>query len=333
MIHRASEAGPTKEIHTMSNGLPDGKRIRIRSFYGFSPEEDGYAGWSKKTDRDAYLRKLSDGDLIMIYGASTAETDKAERSYVLGVLEIETRAIRDEDKASDFGMERKRERGWLGRWSHAIPVRRAWRSEEKLLISQIAYRSYRAEAGQALAVHGAELDDDEIAQALKIRVREVNVFGEPPVETKESRAIPFGQVFKPSRAFPGSHGERTVNYEDGEAYVYLAVFEGDGHALLNRRKEFGDKSVAMKIGVSNDTKRRLAELNAGFPPAASGKWGITMISRPFAGKKSAETSEALFKEQAQSRLESLGREFFWGRLDAANAVFWSLPGTARFSTK
>jgi len=317
----------------MSNGLSDGKRNRIRSFYGFSPEEDGYVGWSKATDRDAYLRKLSDGDLIMIYGASTAETDKAERSYVLGFLEIETRAIRDEDKASDFGMERKRERGWLGRWSHAIPVRRAWRSEEKLLISQIAYRSYRAEAGQALAVHGAELDDDEIAQALKIRVREVNVFGEPPVETQESRTIPFGQVFKPSRAFPGSHGERTANYEDGEAYVYLAVFEGDGHALLNRRKEFGDKSVAMKIGVSNDTKRRLAELNAGIPPAASGKWGITMISRPFGDKKSAETIEALFKEQAQFRLESLGREFFWDRLDAANAVFWSLPGTARFSTK
>jgi len=201
----------------MSNGLPDGKRNRIRSFYGFSPEEDGYVGWSKATDRDAYLRKLSDGDLIMIYGASTAETDKAERSYVLGFLEIETRAIRDEDKASDFGMEHKRERGWLGRWSHAIPVRRAWRSEEKLLISQIAYRSYRAEAGQALAIHGAELDDDEIVQALKIRVREVNVFGEPPVETQEPKTIPFGQVFKPSRAFPGRHGERTANYEDGEA--------------------------------------------------------------------------------------------------------------------
>lgn len=140
-------------------------------------------------------------------------------------------------------------------------------------------------------------------------------------------------MFKPSRAFPGSHGERTAHYEDGETYVYLAVFEGDGHALLDRRKEFGDKSVAMKIGVSNDTKRRLAELNAGIPPAASGKWMITMISQPFPDKTSAETSETLFKEQAQSRLESLGREFFWGRLDDAKSVFWSLPGMARFSTK
>lgn len=317
----------------MSNSLPEGKRIRIRSLYGFGPEEDGYVGWTREIDRDAYLRKLNDGDLIMIYGASTSETDKAERSYVLGFLEIEARAIRDEDKASDVGMERKRERGWLGRWSHAIPVRRAWRTEEKLMIGQIAYRSYRTEAGQALAVHGADLDDDEVEQALKIRVREVNVFGEPPVETREPQAIPFGQVFEPSRAFPGSHGERTANYEDGEAYVYLAAFDGDGHSLLDRRKEFGDKSVAMKIGVSNDTKRRLAELNAGIPPAARGKWTISMISQPFADKKSAEASEALFKENAVSRLESLGREFFWGRLDDANSVFWSLPGMARFIRK
>lgn len=56
----------------MSNGLPEGKRIRIRSFYGFSPEIDGYVGWSQEQARDAYLRKLDDGDLLMIYGASTA---------------------------------------------------------------------------------------------------------------------------------------------------------------------------------------------------------------------------------------------------------------------
>ncbi|RJE81049.1 GIY-YIG nuclease family protein [Paracoccus sp. JM45] len=276
---------------------------------------------------------MNDGDLIMIYGASTSETDKAERSYVLGFLEIEARPIRDEDKASDVGMARKRERGWLGRWSHAIPVRRAWRTEEKLLISQIAYRSYRAEAGQALAVHGADLDDDEIEQALKIKVREVNVFGDPPVETQQAEAVPFSNVFKPSRAFPGSHGERTATYQDGETYVYLAVFDGDGHALLDRQREFGDKAVAMKIGVSNDVKRRLSELNEGIPPAARGKWTISMISQAFTNKESAATSEAIFKQHAVPRLESLGREFFWGRLDDANSVFCSLPGMARFSRK
>ncbi|MFZ7090785.1 GIY-YIG nuclease family protein [Primorskyibacter sp. 2E233] len=315
----------------MSTGLPDGKRIRIRSFYGFSPEEDGYVGWTKETDRDAYLRKLSDGDLIMIYGASTSETDRAERSYVLGFLQVEAKAIRDADKASDFGMQRKRDRGWLGRWSHAIPVRRAWRTDEKMMIGRIAFNSYRPEAGQALAVHGAELDDAEIAQALKLKVREVNVYGEPPLAEPDAPAVPFAEVFKPSRAFPGSKGKRTATYEDGDTFLYLAVFEGDGHALLDRKKSFGDKSVAMKVGVTNNPKRRCAELNAGIPPAARGKWAMRLISQPFPDMKSAESVEQLFKKRSIDRLESLGREFFWGRAEDAEALCWSLPGMARFS--
>ncbi|SOC04676.1 T5orf172 domain-containing protein [Rhodobacter sp. JA431] len=315
----------------MSNGLPNAKRIRIRSFYGFHPEEDGYVGWSKKTDRDAYLRKLNDGDLIMIYGASTSETKKAERSYVLGFLEIEARAIRDEDKASDFGMARKRERGWLGRWSHAIPVRRAWRAEEKMMIGQIAFKSYRPEAGQALAVHGADLDDDEIAQALKLKVREVSVYGEPPLTEPDAPVRPFADAFKPSRAFPGSKGERTATYEDGETFLYLAVFAGDGHALLGRNKAFGDKAIAMKVGVTNNPKRRCDELNAGIPPAAKGKWAMRLTSQPFPDMQRAEAVEALFKDRSCERLESLGGEFIWGRLEDAETLFWSLPGMARFS--
>ena len=146
--------------------LPEGKHIRIRSFYGFGPEEEGYVGWTQESARDAYLRKLEDGDLIMIYGASTAETEKSLRSYVLGFLEVEATPIRDYEKASEAGLKRKRDAGWADKWTYAIPVRRAWRAEEKVMISRIAFNSYRPEAGQALAVHGADLDDEEIAQAL-----------------------------------------------------------------------------------------------------------------------------------------------------------------------
>ncbi|MDT0683080.1 GIY-YIG nuclease family protein [Roseicyclus sp. F158] len=317
----------------MSNGLPEGKRIRIRSFYGFSPEEDGYVGWSQEQARDAYLRKLNDGDLLMIYGASTTETEKAQRSYVLGFVEIAATPIRDTDKASAVGQQIKRDKGWADRWTYAIPVKRAWRTEEKVMIGRIAINSYRPEAGQALAVHGAELDDAEIAEALKIKVREVNVFGEDPVTDREAPVMPFGQVFKPSRGFPGSKGERTAIYEDGDTYLYLAVYDGDGHAFIGRKKSFGDTSVALKIGVSNDPKRRCEELNAGIPPAAKGRWTLRVKSQPFPDMKSAEHAEALFKDQSGRHLESLGNEFFWGRLDHAETLCWSLPGMSRFRTK
>ncbi|MDA7426215.1 GIY-YIG nuclease family protein [Thalassococcus lentus] len=310
--------------------LPKGTQIWLRSFYGFSPEEDGYVGWTQESARDRKLEQLNDGDLLMIYGASSAETEAALRSYVLGFVQIDATPIRDVDKASDLGMARKRQAGWDDKWSYAMPVRRAWRAEEKMMISRIAFNSYRAEAGQALAVHGAALDADEIGQALKIRVREVNVFGEPPVSEERAIVLPFADVFKPSRAFPGSFGERTSTFENGETFVYLSIFQGDSNALLGRKKSFSDKSVALKVGVTNDPNRRLSELNAGLPPAAVGKWGPMMTSQPFPNKAEAEEVEALFKEQAAQTLESLGGEFFWGSQDTAECLFWALPGMSRF---
>ncbi|WP_255731667.1 GIY-YIG nuclease family protein [Phaeobacter sp. B1627] len=217
----------------------------------------------------------------MIYGASTAETEKSLRSYVLGFLEVDATPIRDFEKSSEEGLERKRSTGWAEKWTYAIPVRRAWRAEEKMMISRIAFNSYRPEAGQALAVHGADLDESETAQALKIRVREVNVFGEPPIEENKAVVVPFAKVFEPSRAFPASFGERTTVYEDGESYLYLAVYDGDGHSFVGKKKTFGNRSVAMKICVTNAPKRREAELNVGIPPAAPGRWSIRATSQPF----------------------------------------------------
>ncbi len=256
----------------MSYELPEGKNMWIRSFYGFGPEEDGYVGWSQEVGRDHILKFIQHGDLIMIYGAGSAETEKSQRSYILGFVQVDATAIRDADKASPEAMAAKAKRGWAEKWTYGIPVRRAWRATEKLLIRQIATKTYRPEAGQAIGVWGAELEVEEIAQALKIKVTEINVCGEPPINAEGITNEPFAHVFKPSRGFPGSSGARTSIYEDGKTFVYLARFEGDGHALVGRAKPIGDKSVVMKIGVSNDPTRREGELNSGIPPAALGKW-------------------------------------------------------------
>ncbi len=310
--------------------LPDGTQIWTRSFYGFSPEEDGYVGWTKASARDRYAARLNDGDLILIYGAVNAETAKAERSYVLGFVQVDTNPIRDNEKSSEVGMTRKRDAGHEGKWSEAIPIRRAWRAEEKMMIRRIAFNSYRPEAGQSLATHGTDLDADEIVQALKIKVREVSVFGEQPIPEAKAKVQPFAEIFKPSHAFPGSAGERTSIYEDGDTYLYLAEYMGDGNALLGRKRAFGDKSVVMKIGVSNDPVRRRDELNQGFPPAVPGKWEVRLTSQAFSSKKAAEDVEALFKTRSTGKLESLGGEFFWGPRDDAEILCSSLPGMSRF---
>lgn len=306
-------------------------RIWLRSFYGFSPEDDGYIGWTEEGPRDRMLGLIDDGDLFLIYGASTAETDKSHRHRVLGFLQVEKGTIRDVDKASPDGLQRKRTRGWKDKWTYAIPVVRAWRANEPVLLERIAPKTYRPEAGQAIAVWNPPLLPEEVEEALKIWVREVNVFGEPRIADAAPERVSLREAYAPSRAFPGSSGERTSIFEDGPTQLYLARFEGDAYGLLGQKRPMFDSRQMIKVGVSNDVKRRVSEINGGFPPAALGRWAMQLVSVPYANKAAAEAAEQMFKDSAAPQLESLGGEFFLGEWSSAESVFAGIPGVSRFT--
>lgn len=317
-----------KARYDMNVSLPDGRKMWIRAFYDFNPEEAGYVGWTMESGQTRALRELNDGDLMMIYGAASGQTKKAMRSHILGFVEIDARAIQDHEKASEESQQAKKANGDGGKWVYGLPVRRAWRALDKMSIERIAPDTYNKDAGQGIGVWGRALSPAEIETALKIKVTEVNVFGEEPISGDGLTDTPFKEAFFPSKAFPGSSGERTSTYKDGETFLYLATFEGDGAALLGRPKAFGNKSVALKIGVSNNPASRADQLNAGIPPAAKGRWQIK-LQAPFADRKAAEVAEQIFKDTSR-KLESLGGEFFWG--DSMDAVlqFSSIPGVSRF---
>lgn len=310
----------------VSGELP---RIWLRSFYGFSPEEDGYIGWTQAEHRDRMLGLVKDGDLFMIYGAAAGETRQHDRNMVLGFLQIEARPIRDQDKASSAGLQSKRNNGWADRWTHALPVVRAWRADESILLERIATQTYRPEAGRAIAAWNPQLTSEDVERALRVKVTEVPVFGEPPLPETALRRTVFEQEWKPSRAFPGGFGERTVDYQDGPTKLYLARFHGDGFALLGRPKRSFDRSVLIKIGVTNNPERRIGELNAGFPPKGIGRWEIVLLSADYEGRQQAETAEGSFKDKTAGKLESLGGEFFLGDWDSAQSIFFSVSGVAR----
>lgn len=314
--------------------LPERPRqIWLRSFYGFNPEDAGCIGWTEEGPRDRMLGLIEDGDLFMIYGASTAETERHHRNRVLGFLQVRAGSIRDRDKSSPAAMQEKKARGWQEKWTYAIPVVSAWRVDEPILLETIAQKTYRPEAGQAIAVWNPPLLPEEIDLALKINVTEVQVYGEPALSETALRNVRFGQAFRPSRAFPGSFGERTALYEDGPTYLYLARFEGDGLALLGLPKSPFDKNTLVKIGVSNDKSRRLSELNSGFPPASVGKWTIGLVSEAYERLQAAEFAEQAFKNKAEKQLQSLGGEFFRGEWTDAQLIFAAIPGVARFGKR
>lgn len=168
--------------------------IWLRSFFGFSPEEDGYVGWSKEANRAHVLSKASSGDLMMIYGAGSASTSSSDILRVLGFLQIETTPIRDTDRSSKLGLQRKKENGWQDKWTYALPVRRAWRVTQPARLDQIAFRTYQPEKGRAIAAWSAPLDADEVRKAFSLRVTEVPVFGEPPLAA-EFVDRPLGEAF------------------------------------------------------------------------------------------------------------------------------------------
>lgn len=312
----------------MTRGLPDGRNMWIRAFYDFNPEEAGYVGWTMESGQARALRELKDGDLMMIYGASSGQTKKAMRSHVLGFVEIEARPIRDVEKASEAAQQAKKVNGDAGKWTYGLPIRRAWRALDKMSIERIAPDTYDSKAGQGIGTWGRALTPDEIETALKIRVTEVNVFGEEPVADSGRTGTAFREEFFPSKAFPGSSGERTSSYTDGQTFLYLAKFDGDGAALLGRPKAVAIKSVALKIGVSNDPVARCDQLNAGIPPAAKGRWKIE-LQASFSDRKGAEAAEQMFKDKSY-KLESLGGEFFWGDSMDALLLFSSIPNVSRF---
>lgn len=161
-----------------SDAVPN---IWLRSFFGFSPEEDGYIGWTKEANRKHVIDKIAPGDLMMIYGAGSGSTASSDILRVLGFLQVDPTPIRDIDKASPRGLERKRQNGWRDKWTFALPVRRAWRVTQTARLDQVASETYQPEKGRAIAAWSPQVSEADKQRALDLRVTEVPVFGEPPL--------------------------------------------------------------------------------------------------------------------------------------------------------
>lgn len=221
-------------------------KIWLRSFFGFGPEEDGYIGWSREAGQKHMLGKVTTGDLIMVYGAGTGETGQKDRHRVLGFLEIEAKAVRDVDRASEAGMARKRANGWVGRWSYALPVKRAWRVTQPVALEAIAFRTYRPEKGRAIAAWSPDLDAEEMEKAFDLQVREVPVFGEPELSDPA-----FSGPLRD--AFPGKRGTQGSgrSFKDDFARFSALVERQSGHPFRGF-----DEGLA---AVSENYKPRLRE--------------------------------------------------------------------------
>ena len=94
---------------------------------------------------------------------------------------------------------------------------------------------------------------------MKLEVVEVPVFGEPPLVDPSAIKAPLFDSFNPSRGLSPSFGIHTVNRADGEHRLYVMKMEGEIAAVLYRPATTLCKKRLVKVGFSNDVKRRCNE--------------------------------------------------------------------------
>ena len=314
------------------SGNPSGRRVWLKAFWGFDPAQDGYLGFTRPGDRERFMREHQPGDLVLIYGADAKETDLSDRRQALGFLECEPIPVTDRERSSAEGWARKVAMDCQGRWTNAVPVRRAWRVERRIEVKHVASDTYTHARARVIASRGELLTEDEAFLALQLPVVPVNVFGEAPIAKEANSATEqtMNKAFSPSQGFEPSFGSRHSDYTDGDTHLYLLVFKGDAALLLGRAV---GQRIVVKVGLSKDPKNRCGDHNKTLPPAAATRWHLSLISKAFPSGSDAKQAEDALKALFDQRFESLGGEFFLGKESDLESAFFEASRPAAFFIK
>lgn len=305
----------------MTDLLPEDRQVWVRAFYGFNPEEAGYIGFTYEAQREDMFNKMKDGDLVLIYGAVDTLTKEDLQRQALGFLEVKLERCRDTDRQNEASKQWKRDHGFENRWTYGLKVTRAWRVTNRVHIRTVAPKAYDNKNRFERTTKAILLEPDEKRRALSHHVRQVNVYGEPPIATDELASGYLSEVLKPSKGIPPSYGNRTSTHEDGENQLYLMKFSANAEVLLGKSGPHVGGAL-VKIGRSNDPARRLKEVNSGFPERAVLRWELT-FNQSFEDGRTAHQYENELKKRFAQDFTSQAGEFYTGEWKAIERAFQS----------
>lgn len=306
-------------------------RVWLRAFWGFSPEDEGYLGFTNEGNRTRFLNECQDGDLVLIYGADNTLTRVDQRRQLLGFLEIEPRPITDIERSSDNDRRWREENGFLDRWTFALPAKKAWRINRRVEAQHFVPDAFNRYQPILIASRGELLNEDEAERVLQLPVTPADVFGMPPLPMDQKEAeFQIQTLFRPSRGFTPSFGKREYEIEDAENSLYVLELQGSAAAFLGRQPyETAGKSI-IKIGLAKDPQVRCETHNKHLPPACAFKWKLMVRSEPFPGAITAKEAEDSLKERFGSIFFSLGGEFFLADTKAIFSEFTKFAPARNF---
>lgn len=286
-------------------------RVWLRAFWGFSPEDEGYLGFTHEGNRKRFLEQYQDGDLVLIYGADNSLTRSDQRRQLLGFLDIEPRPIADIERSSENDRRWREDHNFLERWTYALPAKRAWRINRRVEAQHFVPNAFATYQAILIASRGELLTEEEARSVLQLPVTPTDVFGEPPLSNEEkANEYPIGKLFQPSKGFPPNFGKREYEIEDSENRLYVLELQGNAATFLGRQPYETAQKAVIKVGLAKDPAIRCETHNKHIPPACAFKWKLMLQSEPFPGAHSAKDSEDALKKSLDAKFESLGGEFF-----------------------
>jgi hypothetical protein len=202
-------------------------RVWLKAFWGFDPGNEGYLGFTRSGDRNSFLEEARPGDLVLIYGADTAETAAEDRRQALGFLEVEPVPISDRDRISAEGLKWKLESGWGDRWTFAVPVTRAWRVNRRIEVKHIAPTTYIPARARVIAARGELMTSGETGAVSKCSMR---------TRSPRSAGAALGWFWwsSPTRLFAGWLAYWALRYELRSVPARDEIADA-GHPLMHER--------------------------------------------------------------------------------------------------
>ncbi|MEE4199712.1 GIY-YIG nuclease family protein [Erythrobacter sp.] len=291
--------------------MNDFPRFWLTAFWGFDPEHEGYYGFTFEGGRSRFLNEYRVGDLVLVYGADVKNTAASDRKQLLGILEVEPTEIRDIDKISPESLKEKVRLGKEDSWCFAVPVRKAWRIDQRIGVADLLPETYTGSNGQSLASYGQLVSEREAARISRLRVTRINVFGEEPIDrTDVARKTDILEEWKVSYGPKPSYGFRKSEYRDGETFVYIFELSGSLETMLGLSRYDLIKKRLIKVGRTNNLQSRLSALNIGFPPSSKMRWQLRVKSQPYRSGHDADEAEGNLHKRFASIGTSQGGEFF-----------------------
>lgn len=302
-------------VSELGETVPLAPAAWLTSFWGFDPSLWGGVGFTKKVDRDAFLRAAPAGALLAIY-VTKQKGPKAQRGKLVGFLEIthEIGPMQDFTSPVEWAAAEK-EAGKKGKWVFGIKASRAWQvvEDDWKDVDTFLPETYFAHNKQLIGSKGVPISAHEIASLGELNVREVSVFGQ--MEISSEWIGPLNNALLPSPAVPQSKTPVLHKEADGPKRLYILALQGNQGHFLARAPESLLGQLVIKVGFSVSPADRRNQIQSAYPAKCAFQWEVVWQYPPldqpaYPNADVAIAGENAMKKRLAEEGECIGGEFF-----------------------